>query len=296
MLKLTQSPARSALRFGHLASTATLLVGLLTAAPALAEEEPPPYPACDRSPTEGDIAAAKGAFQAGQAAFNEADYPRSITYWEDAYRRDCTAHKLLVNLARAYELNGQLKLAVRALETYNERVPGNPEMAQNQTRIDRFKEKIAKDEAASARPTPPDPTDPQGTDPKQGDDTQDGGAKVEPPPSGGSKPILPLIVAGGGLAIGVVGAIIYFPAKSDISDFEKLCGGSSRQCPNGIEDDANSARSKANVGGILAGVGAAALVGGVVWYLLAPEEPATANRVTPLVGKGFTGFGWSGSF
>ncbi|MEZ4370918.1 MAG: hypothetical protein R3B07_08830 [Polyangiaceae bacterium] len=266
------------------------------AAPVLAEEDPAPYPTCDRSPTDGDIAAAKGAFQAGQAAFNEADYPRAITYWEDAYRRDCTAHKLLVNLARAYELNGQLKLAVRALETYNERVPGNPELAQNQTRIDRFKEKIAKDEAAQATPPPTGPTDPQGTDPKEGDGSQDTGAVVEPPPSGGSKPILPLIVAGGGLAIGIVGAVIYFPAKSDLSDFEAQCGGSSRKCPNGIVDDANSARSKANLGGIITGVGAAALIGGVVWYLLAPEEKATASRVTPLVGKGFTGLGWSGAF
>ncbi len=296
MLKLTQSPGRTAIRFSHLASGAALIAGLLVAAPALAEEDPPPYPGCDRTPTEGDIAAAKGAFQAGQAAFNEADYPRSITYWEDAYRRDCTAHKLLVNLARAYELNGQLKLAVRALETYNERVPGNPEMAQNQTRIQRFKEKIAADEAAKPPPGPGPGEDPQGSKPPVDDSTQDPGAVVEPPPSGGSKPILPLIVAGGGLAIGIVGAVIYFPAKSDISDYEKLCGGSARQCPDGIESDANSARSKANLGGIVAGVGAAALIGGVVWYLLAPEEPASASRVTPLVGTGFTGLGWSGSF
>ncbi|MCB9589543.1 MAG: hypothetical protein H6718_29280 [Polyangiaceae bacterium] len=293
MLKLTQSPAR---RLSHLASGAALVAGLLVAAPALAEEDPPPYPTCDRGPTEGDIAAAKGAFQAGQAAFNEADYPRAITYWEDAYRRDCTADKLLVNLARAYELNGQLKLAVRALETYNERVPGNPEMAQNQTRIQRFKDKIAKDEAQAATPVPPGTTDPQGTDPKDGDGTQDPGAKVEPPPPGGSKPILPLIIAGGGLAVGIVGAVIYFPAKSDLSDYEQQCGGSSRTCPNSIVDDANAARSKANLGGIITGVGAAALIGGVVWYLLAPEEPATASRVTPLVGKGFTGLGWSGAF
>src|SRR5688572_7462764 len=62
-----------------------------------------PYPECTAEPTESDIAAAKGAFQAGQASFNEADYERAITYWEDAYRRDCTAHALLLNLARAYE-------------------------------------------------------------------------------------------------------------------------------------------------------------------------------------------------
>ncbi|MCA9629080.1 MAG: hypothetical protein KC766_15475 [Myxococcales bacterium] len=295
MLKLTQ-PGRTPVRFSHLLSGVALAASLLAAGPAGAEEDPVPYPACDRTPTEGDIAAAKGAFQAGQAAFNEADYPRAITYWEDAYRRDCTAHKLLVNLARAYELNSQLKLAVRALETYNERVPGNPEMAQNETRIARFKEKIAKDEAAESKPPAVEPKDPQGSDPEPGSGPGDPGAAVEPPPPGGSKPILPLIVAGGGLVVGVVGAVIYFPAKADISDYEGLCGGATRKCPDGIEAEANSARDKANLGGIVMGVGAAALVGGAIWYLLAPEEPATASHVTPLVGKGFTGLGWSGAF
>ncbi|HEX3595043.1 MAG TPA: hypothetical protein VHU80_08080, partial [Polyangiaceae bacterium] len=86
----------------------------LSLAPALAsaEDAPRPYPACDRTPTQGDVSAAKGAFDAGNGSFNEADYDRAITYWEDAYRRDCTAHPLLLNLARAYELNGQKQHAV----------------------------------------------------------------------------------------------------------------------------------------------------------------------------------------
>ncbi len=269
----------------------SLTASVLLSAPAFAEEDPPAYPACDRAPTDSDIAAAKGAFQAGQAAFNEADYPRAINYWEDAYRRDCTAHKLLVNLARAYELNDQLKYAVRSLKTYNERAPGNPEMAQNETRIARFEEKIARAEAAAK--SDPDPKVPQGnTDPTA---PSDPGAEVAPPETHGSRPLLPLFVAGGGLVVGALGAVLYFPAQSTISDFDAQCP--DRRCPAGVDDsEANSARTNASIGGVLMGVGGAALVGGIVWYLLSPEQPATADRVTPTVGRGFGGLSWSGSF
>ena len=55
------------------------LVGSAVAlAPALAhaEDEPKAYPECTKAPTESETAAAKGAYQAGNASFDEADYPR----------------------------------------------------------------------------------------------------------------------------------------------------------------------------------------------------------------------------
>ena len=99
------------------------LVATVLAAPlhAYAAEEPTRYPECTHEASEADLTAAKAAFQAGNVSFNEADYPRAILYWEDAFRRDCTAHPLLLNLARAYELNAQKRKAVVALETYLKR-------------------------------------------------------------------------------------------------------------------------------------------------------------------------------
>ncbi len=69
-----------------------LIGGAVALVPTLAhaEDEPKGYPECIKAPTESETAAAKGAYQAGNASFDEADYPRAITYWEDAYRRDCT--------------------------------------------------------------------------------------------------------------------------------------------------------------------------------------------------------------
>src|SRR5688500_20314045 len=96
---------------------------------------------CTEEPQENNITAAKGAYQAGKASYKEADYERAITYWEDAYRRDCTAHALLLNLARAYELHGQKHQAVIALETYLIRKPDAPQRGQIERRIERSEER-----------------------------------------------------------------------------------------------------------------------------------------------------------
>ncbi|HEY6722403.1 MAG TPA: tetratricopeptide repeat protein, partial [Polyangiaceae bacterium] len=112
-----------------------------------------PYPECTAEPTEGDIAAAKGAFQAGQASFNEADYDRAITYWEDAYRRDCTAHALLLNLARAYELKGDKAQAVEALQTFLARKPESPQKDQIERRIVVLNQQIAAEAPTTASPS-----------------------------------------------------------------------------------------------------------------------------------------------
>ena len=62
----------------------SITVLILTPVIVVAQEQVKPYEECTREPTEGDVAGAKGAFQAGQAAFNEGDYPKAITYWEDS--------------------------------------------------------------------------------------------------------------------------------------------------------------------------------------------------------------------
>ena len=106
---------------GKLLSSSLIAAAALSAGLAHAEDVKQ-YADCGHEPTETDVTAAKGAFQAGNASFEEADYARAIVYWEDAYRRDCTAHGMLLNLARAYELSGNKAQAVVALRTYLVRV------------------------------------------------------------------------------------------------------------------------------------------------------------------------------
>src|SRR4051794_17241671 len=183
------------------------LVGsAVTLVPALAhaEDEPKAYQECIKTPTDAETAAAKGAYQAGNASFDEADYPRAITYWEDAYRRDCTANLLLKNLARAYELYGQKRQAVVALETFLVREPTSADKEQIQRRIEVLKKQIAAEKAAPA---------PAGTavTPATAPPATTGPAQPEPEPvaSTGKRSVVPLVVAGAGAAITVVGVIVF---------------------------------------------------------------------------------------
>ena len=279
------------------ASLKSSLVGLaiaLTPALAHAQDAANQYPPCDKTPTDGEVEGAKGAFKAGQASFEEGDYNRAISYWEDAYRRDCTAHALLLNLARAYELNNQRQQAVGALETYLSRNPSSPQRDQIARRIDVLKEKIAADKNPAAPGTGPGPGEVKPV-------------TVEPTkPTTGSRPLTPLFVAGGGAALTLVGGILYLGASSDVKDIEDKCGG--RKCKDqGLIDDGNSARSRQTLWGIVTVSGIAVTAGGLVWYFMQkPEAPKSAGlalhrmpkhpRVDPVVSPGFAGLALSGQF
>jgi hypothetical protein len=276
----------------------------LSLAPGLAAAEEPitPYPACVKTPTEGDVAAAKGAFQAGNASFNEADYQRAITYWEDAYRRDCTAHINLLNLARAYELHGQKLHAANALETFLARKPGTAEEDQIKRRIEKLREEGAASPppgpvaAATELPPPaPAPAPPPAATPVEAPSPEKLSAKS-------SRSIVPLIVAGVGGAVAIGGTIAYVGARSDASAVEE-------KCPGGLCDDSdvleegNDARTRARVSGWIAVGGSVVFAGGLVWYFVQkpPSESARFQqrgiaRVTPSFGVGYGGVELSGRF
>jgi tetratricopeptide (TPR) repeat protein len=264
-------------------------------------QEPTPYPECTKQVNDADREAAKAAFNVGTASYNEADYSRAIQYWEDAYRRDCTAHALLLNLARAFESNGQKKHAVLALETYLQRSGDQAQKEQIQRRIEVLRKKIA-DEAAVAAATVPTAT---ATAPVP---AATSAATSNPPPDeGGSKPILPLIVAGVGGVAAIVGTVVYLGGKSDVDEAENLCP--NRRCPPGREDlvdQGESGRSKQTTGAVIGVGGVVVGIAGVVWYVAAPAQggaeegglriPSTRARVAPAVAPGFAGLAVSGAF
>lgn len=273
-------------------------VATLLASGLVHAEEAKQYPQCSHEPTETDLTAAKGAFQAGNASFDEADYPRAIVYWEDAYRRDCTAHALLLNLARAYELNSKKPQAVVALQTYLARVPASPDKDKIQKRLEVIQKQIDADKAqaaaASAQPAAPVAAAPAAPSPAAPS------PPAEEPDSGGKRPILPLVVAGAGAGIAVVGTVLYATGRSDLSKAEDKCP--DRQCsgdPSAAEDG-NSARKRVTLGGTLTVTGILVAGGGLVWYFLSPKSapPAaqTARVLTPVAAPNYLGLSYSGAF
>lgn len=274
----------------------------LLAVPALAhaEEATKTYPDCGREPTDAEVAAAKGAFQAGNASFNEADYARAIDYWEDAYRRDCTANPLLLNLARAYELAGRKRQAVVSLETFLAREPNSGEKDQIHRRVEVLKKKIAEEDAAAAAAPPPTTGPPVAP-------TTGPVAPAEATPVAKRSPG-PWIVIGLGGAATIVGAIGYISNKTKIDDLANQCQvpETHKGCPDDVEKDGNEARKAMTTSAVIGGLGAGVVVGGFVWWYLDGKRVARENSlaqgswrrpvVTPVVGPEVAGLTLSGGF
>src|SRR4051812_28238383 len=239
MLRLLDSDPYEMKRIRMRKHLSLWLIGSAVAlAPALAhaEDEPKAYPECIKAPTEAETAAAKGAYQAGNASFDEADYPRAITYWEDAYRRDCTANLLLKNLARAYELYGQKRQAVVALETFLVREPASVDKEQIQRRIEVLKKQIATEKAV---PVAAGPAQPQAAAAAASTQPQ-----PEPEAQHGKRSIVPLFVAGGGGVLLIVGAAVYGKAAKDYKHFQDLCP---NETPDGKLDCGKGSQAEANM-------------------------------------------------
>jgi hypothetical protein len=277
----------------------SLIVIALLATPALANAEEPTktYPDCGREPTDAEVAAAKGAFQAGTASFNEADYTRAIDYWADAYRRDCTANPLLLNLARAYELAGRKRQAVVALETFLARDPNSGEKDQINRRVEVLKKKIAEEDAAAAALPPPTVAS---TAPASATTANEPAKEPKAKRSVG-----PWIVIGVGGAASIVGVAGLLTNKKKLDDATAQCDPGRTNCPEDVARDGNDARSAMQGSGVLLGVGLAAVAGGVVWAVLDGKRVAEANAsaslprrpsLVPMVGRELAGLSWAGSF
>lgn len=255
----------------------------------------PSYPECTTKPTEGDTAAAKGAFQAGTAAYNEADYPRAINYWEDAFRRDCTATALLLNLARAYESSNQFDKAIVALRTFNERNADSPQRDQIERRIERLEEQL---KAQASQPVPPT---------AQATPTKNGPQPAAPPPAPQDKASTepnkwPLVIAITGGVFAVIGTAGFIKGSSDVKKYEAQCPNTI--CPNDtVKNDANAAQKQRDGSGVLAIGGAVIGIGGTIWYIAevqrakrAAEQQRAGVRFMPLVSPEFAGLSLDGRF
>jgi hypothetical protein len=267
-----------------------------------AEEPAKVFPECTRVPTENDTSAAKGAFEAGQVSFQEADYARAILYWEDAFRRDCTALPLLLNLARAYELSGDKRNAVVALRTFLARRPNASDKDQIARRIEVLEAQLEREKAAAAppaatasantggeaQPAPAEPAaQPTAAEPSPAEPVEE---------SSGIQPLWPLFVAGGGLAVGVVGAVLWADGQSAVNKCTET-GNSTFECPDEpTRQDAESGQSRKTAGQILTGVGAGLLIGGGLTWLLLRDSEQESAIVAPSVAPGFAGIELAGRF
>jgi hypothetical protein len=236
---------------------------------------------------------------AGKGSFDEADYPTALNYFKDAYRRDCTKHELLIIIARAHELKGQRPDAIRALETYLERVPNAQDAEVQRRRIANLKAQMAAASPPAAVPTgaPAAAPAPAATSTGQtgptGPASADTGTPREP---ARSHTAAPWIVVGAGGAALVAGAVIFVVGAGKVSDAEANCP-THKDCAADDEKTGNSGRTLEAVGIIAGSVGAAAVVGGLLWHFLErPGASKSAASVAPDVRPGYAGLRLGATF
>jgi tetratricopeptide (TPR) repeat protein len=285
----------------------TWLVGLgagvlLAAGLALAGDPAIDYPLCNRTPSSSELDGAKGAHKAATQFYERADYERAIQYWKDAYRFDCTAHGVLINIANAYEKKGDRFEAVKALEAYLARTPDASDAVTIQTKIENLRNSLRSTPPAPpvtsqsapvpVRPPPPVPTASSSASSRA----------VPPPPPEAPYGFTPWVVAGAGIVPLVAGGILTSSGLSAIEDAEQTCP-ERKGCNPDVAEKGNNGRTQATVGGVLLGLGAAGIAGGLIWQFVfntpvaAPSAtPDASVHVTPTAGPGYSGVGVSGRF
>jgi Flp pilus assembly protein TadD len=82
------------------------------------------------------VQGAKAAFRKGNASFQGGDYAEALRLFREAYRLDCTAHLMLMNMARTQELLGERRGAARTLRAYMKRRPNDPDAETIRRRIE----------------------------------------------------------------------------------------------------------------------------------------------------------------
>ncbi|MFW5876117.1 MAG: PEGA domain-containing protein [Myxococcota bacterium] len=271
--------------------------------------------------------AAEGAreeFMRGQQAYQQGDYETAIAAWQAAYELD-PRPLILYNLSQAYERYGKLSEAVQALEKYtSEADPSDPNVETARSRLSKLRERLGRTgihitdapggaeilvdghswgRAPREEPIPLDPgthrvvlrlegyEDFRASVGVPAGQTIDVAAEMDPETAaageaaGQGPGIAPWLLVGGGGGVLVTGAILGGVALGKAKDAEFRSGG-----------EADGAETLALVADVMMGVGAAAAVGGFLWWLLtrrggdeAPAEEAPAVSLNPVFGPGAAG-------
>lgn len=108
----------------------------------LLDEVRPRYPACVGVTDDDRLEAAKGLHRAATRAFEQQRYAEARRRWLQAYAFDCTAHRLLLNIAQTYAREREDEQAWEARALYIER-------------LGEEKDPIMAERVSRERPTPP---------------------------------------------------------------------------------------------------------------------------------------------
>jgi hypothetical protein len=270
----------------------------LVAGSTLAWADPPPdFPPCSKEPSAADVEGAAGSHRAAKAYYERGEYDKAVQLWRDAYSFDCSKPAVFLNMANAYEKKGDKAAAVAMLETYLSRVPkDSPDVGTINAKVQNLKASLKSDPVVPVTPTAT-------TAPTTGPAPTSTGPDTLPPPPG-ARPygVAPWVVTGVGVAALGAGVVVAIIGNGKVSDAEEKCPNRNKCRDPTVADDGNTGRSMVTAGIIVAGVGAAAVTGGLIWQLgFNDPAPAAAHlrrgvRVAPLLSPAQQGVLVTGRF
>jgi hypothetical protein len=225
--------------------------------------------------------AGEQAYQEGRKAYDLREWDKAIERFKEAYRLRSDAASLF-NIAQSYRLKGDCVEAVGFYKTYKR----NFSTAPNIDAVDKFiveLEPCAKERAAKApKPTPAE-------------------AKPLEPPTparavyedrGKAKRRAGIMVGGGGLLIVGTGFVFGALAKSKADEVTRMANPDD---PPEFDGELNTKGERYDlIAKISWGLGGAAVIGGVVLYVMGNSAKETRVSVTPT--NGGAGFAVNGRF
>jgi tetratricopeptide (TPR) repeat protein len=250
----------------------------------------------------GDVEAARQHFRQGLKYYDLGRFLDAAHEYEAAFvAKDDAA--MLFNIGQAYRFAGEYAKALGAYKAYLRRDPKNKRRVEIEARIADLQRLVAAQRETEKAP-PGGIADEERADKSEPKAEEPRPARLSeaPPPSPRREPIpetranrarrfagIGLIAGGGALAI--AGATLTGLAYS-------LQSAQSHPGPNVSFDPGAPARLRGEQasGGVLLGVGAGAIVGGAVLYVLAARQQHRERLVVaPLVGPGAVGVGVAGA-
>lgn len=249
-----------------LAATAAAI--LAWTAPAFAQPTPPPPPTAAPAPapaagppTQADEDAAKAHFLAGSAYYEQADYADAVKEFNEAHRLS-RRPDLLYNISVCYERLGRWDDAIAALHQYLTEKPNASDRAVIESRIQNYEQRRDAERAQQPATPPPVAAPPP----------------VVPPPARRSH--VPSFVVGGvglGLLLAALGTgVTAHLAYNDVAskcDPSLVCNGNDTALVN----EKNLGHALTISTDVLLGIGGAALVTGVVLFIVEMRKPAPAR-------------------
>lgn len=229
-----------------------------------------------------EISEARALFIAGRSAFNEGRYDAALDYFQRSYTLSGKS-VLLFNVAQCYDRLRRDDEALTTFEKYLQEVPEAENRAEVESRIGILKAAIANRQQAPASDMEGDVGQPPpelAAAPSEEGQPADGTVQAveedsTPSKKSSSFPFGPVITMGAGGVTGIVGLVIMAGAKGKASDIENVQPGA--KTASQLESDRKAAKGQWVAGQVILGVGLAAAVGGLVWFLLDGDKETATN-------------------